>query len=384
MNILFVCNEYPPSPHGGIGTFVRTLAGQLVAQGNTVTVAGYAPGLQADSLKDDRGVRVYRLADPYRRFGPVKAGRYAVDLLDLPRRLYLSRRVDQIAALEHSDLVESYDWSGPLGRKPCAPLVVRLHGANSAYAFYENRKPGFGLKQRESANIAMADRLAAVSMHIGEITAAALGKRLTYEVIYNGVNTRVFLPGVDEADANQILYVGSVNRRKGIYAFLDAVPLILASRPDVNFKFVGSVSPAEQAKIDSRLAQFPVTWRSKFQFTGRVPQDQLPAVYRQAGVVVFPSLAEAFGLTCAEAMACGRPVVATALASGPELVEHEQSGLLADPRDPGEFAAGVLRLLQDAEFSRQVGLAARARVLEKFNLDDLAARNLAFYQSVLS
>jgi len=384
MKILFVCNEYPPSPHGGIGTFVRTLARQLAARGTPVAVVGYALGLQADSLDDDRGVRVYRLADPYRRFGPVKVGRYAFDLLDLPRRLYLSQRVDQIAVLENSDLVESYDWSGPLGRKTHAPLVMRLHGANSAYAFYENRKPGFGLKQRESANIAMADRLVAVSRHIGEITAAAMGRALPFEVIYNGVDTRVFSPGMGDVDADQILYVGSVTRRKGIYELLKAAALILPARPETYFTFVGNLSEMERLQVEIALNDLAPMWQEKFHFIGRVPHQQLPEYYRQAAVVVFPSLAEAFGLTCVEAMACGKAVAATTLASGPELVEHERSGLLADPTRPKEFAAAVLRLLEDASLADQLGRAARERTLALFNLQDLAERNLAFYREVLS
>jgi len=60
---------------------------------------------------------------------------------------------------------------------------------------------------------------------------------------------------------------------------------------------------------------------------------------------------EAFGLTCAEAMACGRPVVATSLASGPELVEDGISGLLADPRDPAELASKICTLLEDKELA---------------------------------
>lgn len=384
MKVLFVCNEYPPSTHGGIGTFVRTLARQLAAIGAGVAVAGYMPGLLTDVLETDQGVRVYRLTDPYRRFGPLKAGRYAFDLLDLPRRIHLANRIDRIVALEKADLVESYDWSGPLGRKPRAPLVVRLHGANSAYAFYENRKPGFGLKQRESANITMADRLVAVSWHIGEITAAALGKPLRFEVIYNGVDTHAFAPDSSPADPNEVLFVGSVNRRKGVYELLKAAPLILAGRPDAHFKFVGNCSQAERAQIEGVLADFPPAWQGKFQFAGRVPHDRLPSIYRRAAVVVFPSLAEAFGLTCVEAMACARPVVATALASGPELVEHGQSGLLADPRDPEALASSVLGCLQDEDFSSRVGLAARQRVLKMFNLDDLAARNLEFYRTIIS
>ena len=83
------------------------------------------------------------------------------------------------------------------------------------------------------------------------------------------------------------------------------------------------------------LNTFSKSLRSKFIFLGPVPQKQLPDIYRSTSVCVFPSLAEAFGLTCVEAMACGKPVVVTKYASGPELVENGELGLLANPRITG-------------------------------------------------
>jgi glycosyltransferase involved in cell wall biosynthesis len=100
-------------------------------------------------------------------------------------------------------------------------------------------------------------------------------------------------------------------------------------------------------------------------------------------VFVFPSRVEAFGLTCAEAMACGCPVVATRLASGPELVEDGISGLLADPANPFDLAEKINILLSNTELAQKLGNNARQRVLENFDLRDLGPRNLAFYQSVL-
>lgn len=382
--ILFVCNEYPPSPHGGIGTFVQSLSRQLAQRECRVVVVGFDPAASLDRQETDQGVTVYRLADPFRNIPRLRMDRFALDWTVDLRRKYLSRRVNRIAKLEQVQLIESYDWSGPLGRKPDLPLVVRLHGANAVHAYHENRKPAFGLKSREFANIRMAGHCVAVSSHIGETTMAALGRSLTYEVIYNGVDCDLFSPARVETDANEVLYVGSINRRKGVYELLKAAPHILDARPQTHFKFVGNCSEVERAQIEGVLADFPPAWQKKIQFIGRVPHDQLPAFYRHAAVVVFPSLAEAFGLTCVEAMACARPVVVTSLASGPELVEDGQSGLLANPTRPEEFASSVLSLLGDASMAAGLGLAARQRALTLFNLRDLAERNLAYYRKELS
>ena len=111
--------------------------------------------------------------------------------------------------------------------------------------------------------------------------------------------------------------------------------------------------------------------------------QDLPALYNQAGVFVFPSHVEAFGLTCVEAMSCGRPVVATCLASGPELVEDGVSGLLADPRDPHDLASKVCIMLDDPNLAGRMGIAARQHVLERFDLQNLGSKNLAFYRSLI-
>jgi glycosyltransferase involved in cell wall biosynthesis len=110
--------------------------------------------------------------------------------------------------------------------------------------------------------------------------------------------------------------------------------------------------------------------------------DAMPAVFNRAAVFVFPSRVEAFGLTCAEAMACGRPVVATTLASGPELVEDGVSGLLADPRDPKQLASRIVDLLLEPDRAEHLGAGARVRALERFDLATLARRNLAYYESI--
>jgi len=82
-------------------------------------------------------------------------------------------------------------------------------------------------------------------------------------------------------------------------------------------------------------------------------------------------------------MACARPVVATSLASGPELVEDGVSGLLADPRDPQDLASKICYILENPKLGEKLGLAARQRVLERFDLKDLGHKNLDFYTSII-
>jgi glycosyltransferase involved in cell wall biosynthesis len=99
------------------------------------------------------------------------------------------------------------------------------------------------------------------------------------------------------------------------------------------------------------------------------PITNLAELYSAADVVVVPSWAEPFGLVIAEAMAAGRPIVASNAGAIPELIVDNVSGLLVPPRDVTALAAGVLRLLQDRELRDRLGTAGRQQVRERFTIE---------------
>ena len=101
MRICFVCHEYPPGPHGGIGTLVQILARSLALAGHQVRVVGvYAPTYPAPGYEEDRGVRVWRLRRPQVRGGWVLS------------RLELFRRLSDWCRQGEIDLIEIPDWEG--------------------------------------------------------------------------------------------------------------------------------------------------------------------------------------------------------------------------------------------------------------------------------
>lgn len=387
MRILFVCNEYPPSPHGGIGTFVKDLAQHLVACGQEVIVVGYDPTVTNTQWRIEDNVSVLRIASPYRRWPQINIGRYRLGMDVFLERWHLSRTVQKVCYEKGIDIVESYDWSGPLWSKPLnVPLVVRLHGANTVHAYYEGRRVSRLLRYLEQRNVRMADALVAVSRHIGDVTLEALGLNgRMFRVIYNGVDTQLFSPQPVDRDIAEVLYVGSLHRRKGIRELLSAWSLVLSKCPQAHLSIVGRVpdGPNGVALVNELLSFVPEKLRRSVNFVGYVDHGQLPLWYSRAAVAVFPSHAEAFGLTCAEAMACGAAVVMTKRGSGPELVEDGISGLLVDPSDIQSIAGAINRLLQDSGLRCELGSRARQRVQQLFDSRMLADRNLEFYAETI-
>lgn len=98
---------------------------------------------------------------------------------------------------------------------------------------------------------------------------------------------------------------------------------------------------------------------------------------------VLTSVFEPFGLMLAEAMAAGKPVVATRVDGIPEVVSEGQTGLLAPPRDPQALAQASARLLRDEELAHRVGKAGRQRVIEHFTIEAMAQKTMALYESEL-
>lgn len=384
MRIGFVCSEYPPAPHGGIGTYVRQQAVSLANAGHDVTVIGYDSRLDATASEWCDGVQVIRLARPA-----------MLSASSLPRKVWamiaerkqLSQRVQQIVKEHRLQLVESHDWSGPLWFRPSVPLLVRLHGAATVNAQKQGVKVSRLMYSLERRNIFMANGLCAVSQSIGHQTLDEFkAKHLAYSVIYNGIDTQKFCPIPSSEREPMILYAGSIKRLKGVGELVKAMRIVWQKFPCHRLALVGNLPlnrVGEEFKQEL-LSILPPNSRSRVDFVGHVPHETMPCWYSRAQVGVFPSHTEAFGLTCAEAMACSCAVVMTSRGSGPELVTDQQTGLLADPSQTDLLAEQILRLLQDDALRVRCGNAARQSVVERFDQSKIFAQNLVLYQSLIN
>lgn len=219
-------------------------------------------------------------------------------------------------------------------------------------------------------------RAAAVIATTPELVARAARWAPRVELIPNGVDTAAFAPAAERARdgaAQRIVYVGRLSPEKNLPALVDAAARL--SRP-VRLVLVGG--GPEEARLRARARAAGVD----ADFRGVVDQRALPAVYREADAFVLASFTEGHPKALLEAMSAGLACVASSCEGNRALIDEGVTGLLFDPRRPDELAARLERVLGDRPLAARLGGAARARVVERYDLRAAVAREIDLMRQV--
>lgn len=376
MKICYVCGEYPPGPHGGVGTLTQMLARGFAASGHDVRVIGLChPDYPGPAYEVDRGVQVWRYREPRFRGGWI-VGR---------QRLFAT-----IAAWSRAreiDLVEMPDWQGPAAGWPAlpVPVVVRLSGSATYFAAELNRAPRRLTRVLERATLNRADFVCSVSAYTARRTRAVFHlDRDADAVLLNPVDLSV-TGSHEPRSIHDVVFTGTLTAKKGVVSLMDAWPLVRQRCHDARLHIFGRDGTADdgssmQAFLMARLAHDE---RSTVTFHGHADRDTLFGFLRRAGAAVFPSYAEAFAIAPLEAMACGCPTIISNRGAGTELLQHGREGLLVDPSDPPAIASAITSLLSDSGLALRLGEAGQRRVLEGLSLPRQLGENLTFYKACL-
>lgn len=191
------------------------------------------------------------------------------------------------------------------------------------------------------------------------------------EIARLGVDTEKLSPAEfrRNPDPFEILSVGQLVPIKAHRLLLAALRRVVAEEPRVRLRLVGE--GPERRSLEETAAALGL--QSQVIFEGMLHYDQVRELYRRADLFVLPSFEEGLPVVLMEAMSCEVACVATCVAGIPELIRDGETGLLVAPSDTGGLAAAILRLIRDPELRRRLGVAARRKILEDYNLD----RNVA-------
>jgi glycosyltransferase involved in cell wall biosynthesis len=232
------------------------------------------------------------------------------------------------------------------------------------------------------------DRLIVPSSSI-EAKVRAEGRRARFAVIPNGVDLERFSSrapsrasrselGVPD-DALLLGVVARLEPEKGHIFLLEAMPAAVAACPSAWLLVVGEGT--QESALRQAAEALPPPARDRISFTGR--REDVSALTAEMDVAVLPSLREAQGISLLEAMAHGRPLVASDVGGIPEVVTNGVTGLLVPPGDSAALARAVITLLADPALRRQMGEAGRRVVAERFSVDAQVRRIEAVYDEEL-
>jgi glycosyltransferase involved in cell wall biosynthesis len=335
MNVCVLTTSYPRSEEDVAGRFVADAVENLKAAGVEVDVVSPAR-FRHFGIAYGEGIVNNLKSEPWRAaLLPAFSAAYA----------RAARSASRDADLVHAHWLPSAMAALATGK----PFVLQLWGTDVELA---RRAPALARPVVGRARLVICASSALAG------AARELGAR-EVRVIPSGVD----IPsdeGEAEAEPPHVLYVGRLSPEKGILELIaaaDGMPLVV----------VGDGPLREQVP----------------QALGFVPNAELGPYYRRAAVVAVPSLREGYGVVCAEAMAHGKPVVASAVGGLLDLVAHGETGLLVPPGDTDGLREALRWLLGDAELRQRMGEAGRERARERLGWERATAETLRAYEDAL-
>ena len=388
MRVGVLTREFPPDVYGGAGVHVEFLARELQA------------------LID---VRVHCWSSAKAVDDPPEVQRHApaAELADANEALRsLSVDLSMAASVADCDLVHSHTWYANLGGHISKllhgiPHVVTAHSLEPLRPWKaEQLGGGYRVSSwAERTAIEAADAVIAVShgMRTDILTCYPALDPERVHVVHNGIDTALYHPTPDsgglarhgvDPDRPYVLFVGRITRQKGVPHLLRAARsldpsaqlVLCAGAPD---------TPAIDQEFRALVAELRQTRDAVVWIPEMLPRPEVVQLLSQAAVFACPSIYEPLGIVNLEAMACGTPVVASAVGGIPEVVRDGVTGLLVgyEEADPAGFEAALAEALNsviaDPGAARRMGEAGRERAVREFGWDAIARRTVAVYEEVL-
>lgn len=361
MNIA-VFAPYDLAAHGGIASHIRSQARALRGRGHTVSV--YGPASEPLGLDETAVVRPTTVM-----FGGTSSGA-GFDPRAWARvgRIFQQERFDVVHV--HEPLMPLLPWIAV--SRANAPVVGTFHVyRESGHRWYPLARPLLDVVMRRvRARIAVSD---------AALRTAAQFFPGDYEIVPNGIEVSRFqrnLPRPREmpASGSLVLCVGRLEKRKGISTLVDAMSRVRRRIPDATLVLVGDGPERESLEARSRSAAVPTT------IVRGVDDAALPAFYQAADVVCAPALGgESFGIVLIEALAAGKPVVASGIDGYVAAVGESSCVRWATPGDPSSLAASLIMLLEDR---RMTWRAEATRIAQNYDWARIAGRLEAIYTRV--
>ena len=381
MNVCLISQEYPPESHfGGIGTYTHNVANGLSRLGHSVHVVT-STKLSPVSYSEG-GIWVHRLRQ--RRFRPAEVSRlfYSAQVAREVLRIGCPFDIVQASEFRAEGYVLALMRRFPLVTRLATPsyLTKQLNETSSA------RRP---LIDWERAQVMRSEGIISPSKALA--TTAAKSWRIApsrIQMIPNCIDIgRVTRLGMNDdvpetlAHREFIVYFGRLEERKGVHILAKSLPPVLEKWRGIDMVFIGSDAGYQGESMRSYVRRSAGNLRERLLFFDNLPQEKLFPIVKRAKMAVFPSLWEAFGFVCVEAMALGCPVLASSGSGFEEIILDGTSGYLVPPGNAEILSDKMIRILEDPEGRARVGAGARTRSAD-FDVSRIIPDLVRYYETI--
>lgn len=357
---------------GGVGRHITNLEKHFTRMGHEVKII--AP---SSKQIDDYGDRFIRIGTPF----AIPASR---SIMRISISLHLAPTIKEVLEREKFDIIHLHEPFMPM----LCSAVLRFSDAVNIGTFHAaTGKPGYNWGKPIST-LMLKYRQRHLHGHIAvSIPAMRYAQSFVpaeYELIPNGVDTHFFRPDVAPLEQymdgkHNIVFLSRLEFRKGANYLLKAFLEIKRQMPDTRLLICGS---------GTRLRKRYESWvrRNRIPdviFTGMVPEKDIPRYYRTGDIFCLPATGqESFGLILIEAMATGRPIVATNIEGYASVVTQNEEGLLVPPKTVGPLVDALLTLLNDEQRREQMGQKG-VITAQKYDWEGIAKRVMDYYMKTM-
>ena len=384
LRICLISKEFPPGKIGGIGRYTHILAKKLAKKGNVVHVI--------TSNGDDRiedGVIIH-VIEPITQNSQFKLNLPVVEN-NIRYSLAVTKQINEINQTYGLDIIEAPLWDVEGFAYSCSknmPIVIRVETPIFKVAEINNWDINDDLlvsMELEKKYLESADGLIAIST---DIKNTLLSK-------YKIQNKNWFLNpiGVEISKSTEpiknnfpiVLFVGRLEKRKGVENIVNSIPQVANKFPDVKFLFVGSDTKISGNSYKQFLEnQIDKKYSKNYEFLEYVDENKLKQLYSDCTVFIAPSIYESFGIIFLEAMNAAKPVIGTLTGGIPEVVESGKTGFLVEPGNEKELLGKIIYLLDNPEECKKMGENGRKRIEKLFSDEKFANDSIEIYSKVIT
>lgn len=389
MNILFLSKDYPPNLIGGAGVYVYEMSKLLIKMGHKTYVITATDDIPIEFM--DKGVKVFRVKTKRFKILDVLRPQLKGTIERLEYSLAVSEKVKELLDYIPIDIVETSEaraegfWYYLFRKKP--PLIIKLHTPETVVFKLDNTPSTLDytlIKLLEEFWISKATNWIGLSEAVVNLTAHHFSIKFNHiPLVSNPIDIELFRPSfkLSNNDNLEILYIGRLEFRKGVHTLIQAFSYVQQYIPKAKLIFIGADCGMKDYLL-RKIAQ--LKYPEKVEFIDQLPREQVVVYYQRSTVCVVPSLWENYPYVCLEAMACGRPLIASNTGGIKDIITHNFNGMLFPPGSSKGLGETIVTLLKNKKLRNFLGLNARRTIEEKHAPEKIAQKTIDIYQDILN